>query len=117
MSSALRHRTSLVAFAVLFSSGLAMAQTSTSQTVITTTPSPAGPVIAPIVPPPVGTLSTTTTEQKVLPNGTRINSESTTYRNTQGVAQDSLTRTTIAPPPPPPTTTTQTDTTVTVIKR
>jgi hypothetical protein len=72
----------------------AMAQTTTSQT--TTTVSPV--IIAPqVVAPPVGTLSTTRTEKTVGTDGTQTDSTSTTYHNTNGVADDSVTRTTTYP--------------------
>lgn len=68
----------------------AMAQTSTSQTTTTTAPTPLSM--------PAGTLSTTATEKSVGVDGTRTNSTKTTYGNTNGVASDSVTKTTTYPP-------------------
>jgi hypothetical protein len=76
-----------------------------------TTPMPPPPSA-----PPAGTLSVTRDSHTVDAYGNRTDSQSTTYRDSQGVAQDrSTTTTTVAPPPPPPppviTTTTTTRTT------
>ena len=62
--------------------------------------------------PPDGTLSTTRESHSSNPDGSQVDSKSTTYRNTNGVADDSSTTTTTvpAPPPPPPVTTTTTTT-------
>jgi len=75
--------------------GLATAQTTTSQTTTTTTPAVAVPAITP---PPIGTLSTTRTEKTISADGTVTNSSASTYRNTAGVADDSVTTTTTSPP-------------------
>jgi hypothetical protein len=98
-------------------SGVAVAQTTYSTT---TTEAPAvvvAPAPAPVVvAPPSGVLSTTRTTRATDAYGNQVNSQSTTYRNTNGVAQDSTTTTrTAAPPPPPPAmaTTTTTETTTT----
>ena len=66
-----------------------------------------------IAPPPIGTLSTTQEHHAVDANGNRVDATSTTYRNSQGVAQDRQTTSTVvaAPPPPPPQATTTTTTT------
>ncbi len=63
--------------------------------------------------PPVGTLSTTRETNAVDAYGNRRSSQSTSYRDANGVAEDrSTTTTTVAapPPPPPPVTTTTTTT-------
>ena len=70
------------------------------------------------VAPPVGTLSSTRTTHAVDAYGNQVDQKSTSYRNENGVAQDTQTTTTSvpAPPPPPPvsTTTTTTESTSTV---
>ncbi len=75
--------------------GIATAQTTTSQTTTTVSPAPAMPII---VPPPVGTLSTTRTKRVLRSDGSQTDSRQTTYRNTTGVANDTLTQTTTYPP-------------------
>jgi len=85
--------------------GVAFAQSTTSETTTTITPV--------IVAPPVGTLSSTTIRKSVDAAGTRIESTATTYRNTDGVAQDSVTRTTTTPLPPAVTTSSQSRSTTT----
>jgi hypothetical protein len=63
------------------------------------------PVAAPPAPvsPPPGVLSTERHVQAVDAYGNRYDKTQTTYRNSNGVAQDTTTtRTTVAPPPPPP---------------
>jgi hypothetical protein len=67
----------------------AMAQTTSSQTTTTVTPA--------IVAPPAGTLSSTHTEKTTGVDGTKTESTATTYRNTNGVADDSVTKTTTYP--------------------
>lgn len=84
---------------------LAMAQTTRSETTTTSAPTPLSV--------PTGTLSTTSTEKSVGIDGTRRDSTRTTYRNTDGVASDSMTKTTTFPPPTALTTTTETTTTKT----
>ena len=74
---------------------IASAQTTTSQSTTTTTAVP--PVL---IAPPAGTLSSTTTTKAVAPDGTRTDSTRSTYRNSNGVADDSMTRTTTAPSVP-----------------
>jgi hypothetical protein len=66
----------------------------------------------PPAPPPAGTLSTTRTTVAVDAYGNRLDQRQTTYRNNQGVAEDTRTTTTTTtpPPPPPPITTTTTTT-------
>ncbi len=98
--------------------GGAFAQTIVSQTTTTTT-GPAGPVIvAPSLPaPPSGTLSTTRTQYSLQPDGTRTKTNETTYHNTNGVADDTVTRTITVPPPAPPMTSTTDSSTTTVIKK
>jgi hypothetical protein len=85
--------------------GAAMAQTTTSQSTITTAPTPL------VV--PAGTLSTTSTVKSVGIDGTRTDSTKTTYGNTNGVASDSVTKTTTYPAPVAVTTTSDTTTTKT----
>lgn len=62
--------------------------------------------------PPVGTLSSTRTLHAVDANGNEVDQKATSYRNDNGVAQDTqtTTRTLPAPPPPPPPVTTTTTT-------
>jgi hypothetical protein len=102
--------------------GVAAAQTATETTTTQSTtapgyaPAPAyapAPVGAPVAAPPVGTLSSTRTTRAVDAYGNQVNSRQTTYRNANGVAEDSRTVTTTAPalPPPPVTTTTTTEST------
>lgn len=91
-------------------SGVAVAQT----TVIEQSPAvvPASPPAVVVTPPPSGVLSTTRTSKSVDAYGNRVDLQSTTYRNANGVAQDSETTTrTVAPPPPPVVTSTTTTTT------
>lgn len=96
------------AVALMMTAGVAMAQTSTSQTTTTVTPAP--PLLAPAMPsvvaPPDGTLSVTRTQKSLSSDGTRVDSNETTYRNTAGVADDSMTKTTTYPAPTATTTTT-----------
>jgi hypothetical protein len=93
------------AAALAMTAGVAMAQTTTSQTTTTTTPS--------LVEPPTGTLSTTRTQKTVGLDGTQTNTKETTYHNSNGVADDSVTRTTTTYPPAPVMTHTETTTSVT----
>ena len=99
------------AAALVMTMGVAMAQsTTTSQTTTTVTPS----IVTPsIVAPPVGTLSTSRTTSTTSSDGTQTDSKETTYRNTNGVADDSMTRTTIYPPVAITTTNTKSTTSVT----
>jgi hypothetical protein len=103
--------------ALLLSGGLAFAQTTTeSQSTTTVTPI-VRPVAtpSPIIAPPPGTLASTETSRTVSPNGTVTDKDQTTYRNTDGVANDSLTKTTTlaAPIVIDKTTSSSTSTTVT----
>jgi hypothetical protein len=77
-------------------------------------PPPPAPPATP-APPPPGTLSSTRKEVAVDAYGNRYEKTQSTYRNSNGVAQDTTTtRTTVpAPPPPPVTTSTTTSTTST----
>jgi hypothetical protein len=95
--------------ALTLASGAAMAQTATDTTTTSQTVAP-----EPVTPAP-GALSTTRTHDAVDAYGNRVDSKSTTYRDSQGVASDSHTTTqTVAPPPPPPvSSTTSTSTTET----
>ena len=89
--------------------GVAVAQTVIEQSPAVVPPSPPAVVVTP---PPGGVLSTTRTSKSVDAYGNRVDSQSTTYRNANGVAQDSETTTrTVAPPPPPVVTSTTTTTT------
>jgi hypothetical protein len=85
--------------------GVATAQTTSSETTTTIAPTPL------VVPP--GTLSTTSTMKSVGADGTQTDSTRTTYRNSNGVAADSVTKTTTVAPPVAVTTTQQTTSTVT----
>jgi hypothetical protein len=77
-------------------------ETTTSQT--TTVPAPMA-----MAPPPAGTLSTTRETHVQDAYGNQTTSKATTYRDSQGVAEDRQTTTrTIVPPPPTATTTTTT---------
>jgi hypothetical protein len=69
-----------------------------------------------VIPPPAGTLSSTRETHAVDAYGNQVDSRQSTYRDSNGVAQDSQTTTTNAPPlppPPPVSTTTTTETTST----
>ena len=91
--------------ALALTGGVAMAQTATDTT--TTTQSATAPEPAPVS----GTLSTTRTHDAVDAYGNRVDSKQSTYRNTNGVAEDTRTTTqTMAPPPPPVSSTTSTST-------
>jgi len=90
--------------ALLLSAGVATAQTSSSES--TTTQSTLAPPPAPVTPPPIGTLSSTREVHGVDAYGNRIDKTQSTYRNTNGVAQDSETTRTVVPPPVTTTTTT-----------
>ncbi len=94
----------------------ALAQTTVQQTTTTVQPTPpytvGTPMPHPVVEaPPVGTLSTTTMRKSVSPDGSHTEQQSSTYRNTQGVAEDSVTRTTTTAAPVLPAITTRTTTT------
>ncbi|MEJ0046037.1 MAG: hypothetical protein WDN04_07880 [Rhodospirillales bacterium] len=95
--------------AMAFSVGTAVAQTTESTTSQSTTMAP-DPNAPPAVPPP-GTLSTTREAHAVDAYGNRTDSKASTYRNGNGVANDSTTTTTSVPAPPPPPVTTSTTTT------
>jgi hypothetical protein len=76
----------------------------------------APPPPAPVAPPAPGTLSTTHEVHAVDAYGNRLDKTQSTYRDSNGVAQDSSTsiRTVPVPPPAPPvTTSTSTSTTTT----
>jgi len=96
------------AVALVMAAGVAMAQTSTSQTTTTVTPAPPmpAPAMPAVIAPPDGTLSVTRTQKSLSSDGTRVDSNETTYRNTAGVADDSMTKTTTYPAPTATTTTT-----------
>ena len=91
------------ALALALTTGVAVAQTTTSQTTTTVTPD------MPIAP-PVGTLSTTRTRRTTDEDGTRTDSNRTTYRSGEGVRDDSETRTTTYPSPADTTTRSSTTT-------
>jgi hypothetical protein len=92
----------VVALAMM--TGIALAQTTSSQVTTTVTPV--------IVAPPAGTLSVTRTQRTTGPDGTQTNTSETTYQSSNGVADDSVTRITTYPPPLT-TTITKSSTTVT----
>jgi hypothetical protein len=85
--------------------GVAAAQSTSSETSITTAPV--------LVAPMPGALSTTTTRKAVGVDGTQTNSTSTSYGTSNGVASDTVTKTTNYPPPATVTTTRNTSTTTT----
>lgn len=80
----------LYAAALVMATGAAMAQSTSSQTTTTVTPSFAAP--------PAGVLSESRSEKTVGPDGTQTNSSESTYRNGNGVSHDSVTRTITVPP-------------------
>jgi hypothetical protein len=90
--------------------GVAVAQTTTSQTTTTVTPAPDVPMIAA---PPSGTLSITREQKTTAFDGTKTDKTETTYRNTNGVADDTTTKTTTYPTTAVTTTTTKSSSTVT----
>ena len=101
---------SLGTTALMLASAPALAQTAMETTTSQTT-TMAPPVAAQPVPPPVGTLSTTRETHAQDAYGNETSSKATSYRNSQGVAEDRQTTTrTIVPPPPPPVSTTTTTT-------
>ncbi len=103
--------TSVAAAMLALIAANATAQTTTSQSTTTvTTPTI---VVPQIVAPPVGTLSTTRTEKTVGADGTMTDTTSSTYRNTAGVADDTVSKTTVYPPAM---VTTDTKTTTTITK-
>jgi len=71
--------------ALMLASGAAVAQTATDA-------APASPPAALIAPPP-GTLATTDDRRVVSPDGTVTDKQETTYRDTAGVANESVTKT------------------------
>lgn len=103
----------VLAVALATIGGNAFAQTSESTTT-TSTMAPPGAMTPPPPPmaPPVGTLSTTRETHAVDAYGNQVDSKATTYRDAQGVAQDSQTTTTQVPAPPPPPVSTTTTTSV-----
>jgi hypothetical protein len=106
----------LVAAAILVGGiGTAAAQTTTSQTTTTVVPDAPAVVVSPpvVMSPPAGTLSTSQTRKVIRPDGSSYERRSTTYRNTDGLASDSVTRVTPAPVIAPQSTTTTTTRTIT----
>lgn len=98
--------------ALAINGGVAFAQPATDDTSTTTQTTMAPP--PPVAPPPAGTLATTHEHHAVDAYGNQTDAKSTTYRDSNGYAQDKSVRTTTAPPPPPPvTTSTQTETSTT----
>jgi hypothetical protein len=95
------------AMALVLTTGIAVAQTTSSETTTTVTPAPL------IVAPPPGTLSVTRTEKSTAPDGTQTDKTQSTYRNTNGVAEDTMTKTTTTPPPAVATTSTWSKTSTT----
>ncbi len=104
----------ILALALTTASFSAFAQSSESTTT-TSTVAPPGAMSAPPPPmaPPAGTLSTTRETHAVDAYGNQVDSKATSYRDAQGVAQDSQTTTTRVPAPPPPPVSTSTSTTTT----
>jgi hypothetical protein len=92
--------------ALLMTAGVAVAQPSTSQTTTSTTVAPA------VVAPAPGTLSTTSSRKTIDSDGKQTDTTRTTYRNTDGVADDSVTRTTTSALPVETTTRSSTTTTI-----
>jgi hypothetical protein len=90
---------------LVLTAGVALAQTTESTTSQSTTTAPDAP--------PAGTLSTTRDTHAVDANGNATDSKASSYRNTNGVADDSSTTTTTVPAPLPPPVTTSTTTTST----
>ncbi len=95
------------AAALILVSGPALAQSTIDTTTTRST------TVAPILAPPPETLSTTRTTRSVDAYGNRVDSQSTTYRNGMGVAEDRQTTTRTVTVPPPVTTTTTTTRSVT----
>ncbi len=85
--------------------------TASAQSAMETTTSQTTTVPASVAPPPVGTLSTTRETHAQDAYGNETTSKSTSYRNSQGVAEDRQTTTRTIVPLPPPTATTTTTTT------
>lgn len=106
------------------SGGIALAQSSTESTTSTQTttavpppavmPMPAAPT--PLAPPPAGTLATESYSKKTDAYGNSEMAKKSTYRDSNGVAQDSqTTKTTVPVPPPVVSTTTSSSSTTTGI--
>jgi hypothetical protein len=68
----------------------------TSQTTTTVAPMP---VVPSPVAPPDGTLSVTRSQKTIAADGSQTNCNQTTYRKSNGVADDSVTTTATVPPP------------------
>lgn len=106
------------AAALMTLSGVAMAQTTTIITPAAPRPmviAPAAPPAPVVVAPPAGTLSRTETQRSIAPDGSQTVSRETTYRNSNGVADDKVTKsTTYAPVAPQATVTTEQHTHTTV---
>ena len=87
--------------AMLMVTAVALAQPSTSQTTTSQTTITTGRPMTPIpeiIAPPAGTLSTTTLGKRIDPDGTQTITNETRYRNSTGVAQDSVSQSTRFPP-------------------
>ena len=92
--------------------GVAVAQPAYQSTTTQSTYAAPPVAVPPPASPPVGTLSTTRESHAVDAYVNQTSSRSTSYRDSQGVAEDrQTTTTTVAPPPPPPPPTTTTTTT------
>ncbi len=91
--------------------GAGAAQTETETTTTQSTTVPALPAPSPLVAPAPGTLATVHTSRSVDAYGNEVDQQKTTYRNGQGVAEDTRTVTRTIPASPPPATTTTTTTT------
>jgi hypothetical protein len=98
------------AIALVMTTGMAVAQTTSSETTTTVRPAPGMP--ASVAPPP-GTLSVTRTDKTTTSDGVQTDKTESTYRNTNGVADDTVSRTTTYPPPVASTTSTSSKSTTT----
>jgi hypothetical protein len=119
------------AAALAMMTGVAVAQTTTSQTTTTVYPTVLTPVAGTmsttnsdgtqtmttvypaVVTPVAGSVSVTRTVDTTNSDGTQTTSKETTFHNSNGVADDSVTKTTIYPPVAVTTTNTKTSTSMT----
>jgi hypothetical protein len=82
-------------------SGVAMAQGMSQSTTSTTTVAPPPVVVTPapvVVAPPPGTLSVSHSQATSTSDGTQSRTDQTTYQNSNGVASDSVSKSTTYPP-------------------
>jgi hypothetical protein len=104
----------LTAFALLLGSAGAASAQPYQDPAAPPPPAPVAPPPAAVAPPPEGTLSTTHEVHATDGYGDQYTKKQSTYRNANGVAQDSTTTTSTVPaPPPPPVTSSTTSTTTT----